>query len=184
MKKFLSKHKLLLGLLLLIAAISLNACKRDDDKVSIDAKILETLDGTKWKLEESGAIIYLKFKNSTTIPMEIWFSFIDESCFMYGNSTSDGNDVTIEILENTSNKLVIKTIDSPEDYSIATITKSGDQLNLKDEYYYNGALDETVVMQFTKTSINLDNLEICDLDFSKTNKMLKKIATEYLILTD
>lgn len=175
MRKSFPIKKLIKFLFLLTLTISLSSCSDDDDNNSNDNSFLETLDGSKWKLEDEGGTIYIKITNNEINPLEIWVSFIDAGCYIYGNGLSDDDDA-IEILENSATKLVIKTEDSSDEYDIITFTKNGDKLNMKIESYYNGALDDTEVIQFNKTTTNLDNLELCDFDFETSTTLLQKLT--------
>lgn len=175
MQKSFPIKKLIKFLFLLTLTISLNSCSDDDDdNNSNDNTFLETLDGSKWKLEDEGGTIYIKITNNEINPLEIWVSFLDAGCYINGNALSD-DDSSIEIIENSATKLVIKTEDSSDEYDLITFTKNGDKLSMKIETYYNGVLDDTEVIQFNKTTTNLDNLELCDFDFETSTRLHQKL---------
>lgn len=160
MGKFFLKHKLVLSLFILIATISLNGCSDDDDDKKIDETMLASLDKTKWVFDGIGfPAIYLRFNNTNTDYLELWSAFAEIECYMYGSSKDDN---TLTITENSKTKLVIKATESSQYYSIMIITYVGDKLNIKDEYFVNGVLDDSDNLVFNKTSENLDNLNICD----------------------
>ena len=161
MEKFFLKYKLLLSLFILIVTICLNGCNKDDDVKKIDETMLESLDKTKWVFDGIGfPAIYLRFNNTNTGYLELWSAFAEIECYLYGSSEDES---TLTITENSKDKLVIKATESSQYYSLMIITYVGEKLNIKDEYYVNGVLDDSDNLVFIKTSENLDNLNICDL---------------------
>jgi len=149
------KSRFLIALFLGTFLFSLNGCSSDDDSSSSD--FLSAHSGTKWKISESGTTIYLKVNNSESNPFQSWATF-DGSCYIFSESNEDGG---VEIIENSKNRLILKVSDTETDYDILTITVSGDILTIKDEYFENSVLEETTVIPLSKTSDNLDDLEIC-----------------------
>lgn len=154
-KTILLKSRFLIAVFLGTFLFSLNSCSSDDDSSSKD--FLSSHSGTKWKVSESGTTIYLQVNNSESNPFQSWATF-DGSCYFFSESNEDGQ---VEIIENSKNKLIVKVSDTESDYDILTITIIGDILTIKDEYYENGVLEDTTAIPLSKTSDNLDNLEIC-----------------------
>lgn len=147
--------------LLFVVLFSVSCSKDDKDKNKIDETMLESLDQTKWEFDGVGfPAIYLRFNDSNTVFLELWAAIAELECYIYGSSADDSS---LTIIENTKTKLVIKATESSEYYSLMIITYVGDKLNIKDEYYVNGVLDDTDNLVFKKTSANLNNLTICDL---------------------
>jgi len=158
MKTLFFKHRILSVLILLVLSISITGCS-DDETIK---SFLEKQADTDWKFNEplTGAILYVTINNNQVNPFEIWFSIIEEACFIH---ESIGDDGTVEILENSANELKIKVVDdgNPAEYSIITFTVNGDILTVVNEDYEDGVLEEEDLFIFQKTSDNLDDLNIC-----------------------
>ncbi|MFD1314008.1 hypothetical protein [Namhaeicola litoreus] len=173
MKRFILNQNFV-GILLLTAVVLCNtSCSKDDDNdKKIAESMLESLDKTKWVFDGIGfPAIYLKFNDTNTDFIELWAAIAEMECYIYGSSEDDN---TLQIIENSKTKLVIKATESSEYYSLMIITYVGDKLNIKDEYYVNGVLDDTDVLVFNKTSVNLDNLNLCDLGFEFKSPLVKQ----------
>lgn len=155
MKTTFLKHKILSIVVLLILSVSFHGCSDDNDEAM---SFLENHADTKWKFSELGGTLYVKINNSQTNPFEIWISFLESGCFIHESINDDG---TPEILENTKNKLVVKIVDNPQEYTIITFTVTGDTLTVLSEYFEDEVLDEEEIFILAKTSDNLDDLEIC-----------------------
>ena len=158
MKTLFFKHRILSVLILLVLSISITGCS-DDETIK---SFLEKQADTDWKFNEplTGAILYVTINNNQVNPFEIWFSIIEEACFIH---ESIGDDGTVEILENSANELKIKVVDdgNPAEYSIITFTVNGDILTVVNEDYEDGVLEDEDLFIFQKTSDNLDDLNIC-----------------------
>lgn len=161
-------------LVFLLLALTSVSCSDDDDDKKIDETLLETLDKTKWVFDGIGfPAIYLRFNDSNTNFLELWAAIAEDECYIYGNSSDDD---TLTIIENSKSKLVIKATESSDYYSIMTVTIINDKLNLKQDYYVEGSLDDTDVLVFNKTSTNLNDLDICDFGFKL--EILKKLEKQ------
>jgi hypothetical protein len=157
MKTLFLKHKIISFFLIISLAVSFNGCGSDSDE---RLTFLENHADSEWKFSDDniGVTLYVKINNSQTSPFEFWISILDELCYIHESIDDDGN---VEILENTENKLVVKIIDNPDEYSIITLTVSGTILTVMSENFEDGVLEDTDLFILSKTSDNLEDLEIC-----------------------
>jgi len=156
MKTLFLKHRILSFLILLVLAVSLNGCSNSDEITTF----LENQANTVWKFKDptTGETLYAKINNDQANPFEIWISLPEISCFIHDSIADDG---TIEILENTKNKLVIKIIESADTYSTITLTVINDILTAVSEDFEEGISVDKLIFILKKTLDNVDDLEIC-----------------------
>ena len=71
-----------------VLSISINGCS-DDETIQ---SFLEKQANTDWKFSEpnSGAILYVSINNNQANPFEIWFSILEEVCFIHESINDDG----------------------------------------------------------------------------------------------
>jgi hypothetical protein len=156
MKTLLLKHRILSLFVLFVLAISLYGCS-DDNGITT---FLESQANTTWKFTDTttGSILYAKINNDETNPFEFWLSIADVGCFIHDSVADDG---TVEILENTKNKLVIKVVESAQAYSTITLTVVGDILTaISEEFEDDISIDKNIFI-LNKTLDDLNGLEIC-----------------------
>ncbi len=142
---------------LIVLTFSLQSCSDDNEDL---ITFLEKYDNTAWKFTDvtTGGILYAKINNIQNNPFEIWLSLFRNSCFIYEGLADDG---TVEVLENLENKLEIKIIDNPQEYSIITLTIIGDTLTATNEDFEEGISVDKNTFILLRTSDDLDNLKIC-----------------------
>ena len=142
--------------LLAMLTFFMGSCSDDGDD---GTSFLEKHGGTTWKFSQDGGTIYAQINNSEANPFEIWASLF-EACYIYESIADAGN---TEVLENKENKVVIRIDEGATEYSLLTLTVSGDVLTIQSEYYEDGVLEEDDLFILQKTSDNVDDLELCDL---------------------
>lgn len=142
------------GLLMMLSSLFV-ACDDDGDDISFLEKHGESL----WKISESGGTIYAQINNSTTNPLELWASLF-ETCYIYESISGAGS---VEVLENTENKLVIRLDEGNSDYALLSLSVIGEVLTVKTEYYEDGSLEESDTIALMSTSDDVSELEICEL---------------------
>lgn len=156
MKKLTAMHKPLF-ILFLALSISLGSCSSDEDDPK-DQTFLEHNDGTKWEAMFEGLRVYVRINNSVTNPLETWLFNPIAECYEY----QDGSvNTSVEILENSENRLVVEFTDEPGEYAVLTVVSNNDMLNLKIENYEDDVLVETTNLSFEASNVNLSDLEIC-----------------------
>lgn len=143
--------------LLAMLTLSLASCSDDGDD---GASFLEKHGGTTWKFSVDGGTIYAQINSSESNPFELWVSLFD-TCYIYESISNTGN---IEVLENKENKVVIRIDEGPSEYSLLTLSVTGDALTIQSEYYEDGILEEDDFFILQKTSDNVDDLELCELN--------------------
>ncbi len=158
MKTLFLKHRILSILTLLVLTVSLSSCGNDDAIKSF----LQKQADTSWKFAEAttGQTLYARINNSEVNPLDVWFSVIEQACFLHQKLSDDG---TIEVLENSENELKLKVVDdgNPTEYGIFTLTVNGDILTVKSEFYEDDILQDQEVFILQKTSDDVDELDIC-----------------------
>lgn len=157
MKNLIFKNKLFVVIWLIVLSFSFQSCGDDSEDLKT---FLEKYGNTTWKFNEvtAGGILYAKINNIQSNPFEIWISLFDNSCFIY---ESLGDDGTVEVLENSENKLEIKIIDNAQEYSIITLTIVGDTLTASNEDFEDGVSVDKNTFILLRTSDDVDNLELC-----------------------
>lgn len=141
----------------LMLAFSLFSCSDDGDDAD---SFLEKNGGTVWKISQSGANIYAQINNSVSNPLELWVSFGEDLCYIY-ESIKDGG-VEVEILENTESTLKLRVDESSTEYTILTLTVTGNLLTVVSEYFEDGESVEKETIPLQKTDDDPDSLDICD----------------------
>lgn len=141
----------------IMLVFSLFSCSDDGDDADT---FLEKNGGTVWKISQSGANIFAQINNSASNPLELWVSFGEDVCYVYQSIQDEG--VEVEILENTESTLKLRVDESSTEYTILTLTISGNILTVKSEYYEDGELDDTELIPLQKTTEDPDDLEICE----------------------
>ena len=150
------KHYLLLFSILLSLIVSFNGCSDDDEPTS--QTFLEKYDGTKWiNMDEHTR--YIKFNNKTENLVEQWILFGD--CYYYN---SDYESENLNIIENSIDNLIVKYTDlNFQVTKIITFTIQKETLKIVLQEN-----DDKDIMYFDKTSVNVDDFEVCDPNFRKT----------------
>ena len=143
MKTKILKQKFLYFFILLSLTVSFNGCSDDDEPQTF----LEKYDGTKWTFNGEG--MYIRIIDNTNIILEEWY--LDGDCYEYDTF----NDGIIEIIENSTNKLVIQVTDDGEIETL-TFTIEGDVLTV-----VITDVDGFETVSLIKTSVNVDEFEIC-----------------------
>ena len=143
--------------LLLMMVFSLVSCSDDGDDDA--SNFLETNGGTVWSFVLGGEGIYAQINNNESNPFEIWATLGEGGCYIY-QSINDGG--SVEVLENTKDKLILRIDESEDEYLILTLTIKGDLLTAKFEYFEDGISDGEDVFPLTKTDDNPDDLPLCE----------------------
>lgn len=143
--------------LLAILTLFLSSCSDDGDD---GTSFLEKHGGTTWKFSVDEGTIYAQINSSESNPFEIWVSLF-EACYIYESISDTGN---IQVLENNENKVVIRIDEGPSEYSLLTLSVTGDALTIQSAYYEDGVLEEEDFFILQKTSDNVDDLELCELN--------------------
>ena len=150
--------------LILGACISFVCCDSDDeDEIPIVEKtFLENYDGTKWVTIDAndGYITYLRINNNLRVPFEVWGLEVDpqkagkgEFCYLHDDSFMDED---VEIIENSGNRFTI----GYEGMEFWAIEIRGEILKLGDRDVW----DDPNSIVFEKTTVNVDDFEICTED--------------------
>ena len=154
MKTTILKHKLLYIFILLSLAISFNGCSSDDDDITSQT-FLEKYDGTKWVYTDEFTI-YIRINNNTNKFIEQWFYVFEAECFYYDFDSVSEN---TEIIENLKDKIIFEYTDEGVTETV-TVTMQDETLKV---VIKEG--NEEEILYFDKTSVNVDDFEICpDLD--------------------
>ncbi len=142
------KHRFLYFFILLSLTVFYNSCSSDDDDDS-SLTFLEKYDGTKW-VNTDEFTIYIRLNNNTNKLVEQWVLFGE--CYFYNYDFESDN---LEIIENSDNSLIFKYTDEGETETV-TVTVQGEILKV---VIQEG--DEEEIIYFDKTSVNVDDFEIC-----------------------
>ena len=150
MKITIFKHKLFYFFIILGLIVSFNSCSDDDDDDF--QTFLERYDGTKW-VNTDELTFYIRLNDNTNKLIESWILFDD--CYFYDvDFESEG----VELVENSKDKLIIKFTDDG-DITTVTITMQGETLRA---VVKEG--NEEDIIYFDKSSVNVDDLEICPIE--------------------
>ena len=144
--------------LLFIPLLFFGCSDSNDDPSNIS--FLEKHEGTVWTSTEDGETLYIRFINNVLSPFEYWFEF--EDCYYYQLDTLD--ELTT-ITENSNDKLVFQYVEDDgglEYLDVITLSISGNTLEIFYQYYENGDLYESGTDYLSKSSIDVDNLVLCD----------------------
>ena len=146
--------------------ISYNSCvsdQKDKDLISVQT-FLERHDGTKWTVIEEEMRIYVRLNNDMDKALELWISELElaklityKECFYYNPEMLNAEEVAI--LENSESKLVFTYLGN----ETWTFSRDGERLKLEFETL-NNVRD---AVYFSKTTENVDELEICSEERSK-----------------
>ncbi len=148
MKTTIFKHKLLYFFIILGFAVIFNSCSDDDDDDF--QTFLEKYDGTKWVYTEDEFTFYVRLNDNPNKFIESWI-LIDDCYFYSVDFESEG----VELVENSKDKLIIKYTDEGEIITV-TLTPQGETIRV----VVKEGNDEDLYL-FVKTSVNVDDLEIC-----------------------
>ncbi|MEN8125772.1 MAG: hypothetical protein ABFR32_11655 [Bacteroidota bacterium] len=138
------KHKFLFLFIVLGLTLSFNACSSDDDEPQT---FLEKYDGTIWTF--SGEDIYIRIIDNESIILEEWY--LDNDCYEHDTLNYE----VLEIIENSTDKLIIKITDDGETETF-TFTIEGEVLTV-----VITEVDGFETVSLIKTSVNVDEFEIC-----------------------
>ncbi len=145
-------------LLLLVTSVLFFACSSDDDNDS-EMTFLEKYNNTVWVYTDSESTEYARIHNNLAAPVEVWESSGD--CYYY----DDNIFADFTILENSEKKFELRYIEIYEgvEYKeIITIRIANDTLLADVHYYEDGALLISENRTMSKTTVNVDNLPLCD----------------------
>jgi len=153
-------HILRIKTFALIALISFSFVACSDDDKDDEKSFLETHGGTVWKFgePEDGLSVYSKINSSITNPFEIWLYSVPGDCYRFESITDEGSP---EVTENRENKVEIRIGGDTGDYSVLTMTVSGDVLRVELDAYEDGELNDSEKFILQRTSDSTDDLEIC-----------------------
>lgn len=153
-----SKWAVLSLVALVTLSLSFVSCSSDDDDEA--SLFLENHGGTLWNFSEqiSGTSLYLRINSSESNPFEIWLKWPGSSC--YDHEGVDDSE-TPEVLENTKNTLKLRVDDSATEYTIVTLSVSGDFLTISYEYFEDGSMVEEESVILARSSDNVNDLQLC-----------------------
>jgi hypothetical protein len=146
--------------------ISFNSCVEDqkDKDLILAQTFLEKHKATKWTVIEEDMRIYVRLNNDKDKDLEIWMAELgfkelmaSKECFYYSQELLNTEDV--EVIENFGSKLAFTYLDNE------TYTFSIDEKRLKLEFETLDNLKQ--VVYFSKTTDNVDGLDICPEERSK-----------------
>ncbi|WKK66350.1 LamG domain-containing protein [Lutimonas zeaxanthinifaciens] len=182
MKKLLSYLRLLF---LIILSLSISGCGDDDgdviDPKPVDQTFLENYHGTVWKGEttidyaDKGKVYiqsYIRFRDSQTVPAELWDEDPDFDNTCYDSDRLDLKDLGDGgILENLNNKLKVFYTETSgigsegETLYSATITFTVQGDNLSVNFVWDDLSNDesgTENYYFKRSSVNPEVLPVCD----------------------
>lgn len=144
-------QKLFTFFILISLIVSFNSCKKDNE-TELTQTFLEKYNGTTWEDEN---IYYVKFYNNTTTPFVFWQLDTQSNCYSKSDFLANG---VVEIIENSSKILIVKiTENEPHSYTHnISFTVDGDNI-----IAYNDEYEIGDVINFNKSIMNVDNLEVC-----------------------
>lgn len=147
------KHLILFS----VAALSLTACRNDDDNSSTEPSIVGT-----WKLSKGN--VY-DGKTNKLIETDTY-----DECESKSNTTlsADGKSITQDYELDTNNQCVYETISGTYSYNAAT---------KKLVSTINGEKDESIVRNLTSTELELDNGERVDINGDGVSDVLTSVST-------
>ena len=163
------KHVFFALIMLLVLIVSFNGCSDDDDDTTVNSKtFIELYTGTTWALNVDGGVpdeaevpSYFRLISDNSKVLEGWYKISNEAdCYYYLEGINvDRGAMTLE--ENSENKLIIKIVytDETETY---TCTVQGDTFKIVMVYDEVGWPAETFTLYFDKTSVNVDELVLCE----------------------
>ena len=130
--------------------VSTNSCNSKEEE-ELPQTFLEMYDGTVWVSTPDEGVSYtcVKFHNNLSNFLDEWSFNSSSDCYYFSGISED----TFEIIENSSNSFVFKILGGESEYYTITLSIKDDILSV------NSGGD---LMDLKKTSINMDDLEICD----------------------
>jgi hypothetical protein len=149
-RKILSVNALLHTLLILFFATTLISCSNNDTDDSESNTLLESLNNTTWKFQESDG--FLRFMNNIDNPLEEWY-INGANCYEHSFRAVIDD---ISVLENTKDIFTLKAINRDNRTVVMSFSKSGESLRVDIDK------GELLTIFMSKTSENLDNLMICN----------------------
>ena len=141
--------------LLLMMVFSLISCSDDNDD---PLTFLETNGGTVWTIAQGGESIYAQINNSVSNPFEFWASIGEDGCYIHESINDDGS---VEVLENTENTFKVRVDENEDDYTILTLTITGNVLSVQFENFEDGQSDGKETLLLQETSDDPDDLVLC-----------------------
>lgn len=145
--------------LLLIPLLIFSCSDSDDDDNNVTTTFLKKYDNTVWESSEYDLTIFSRINNDLSSPFEMWI--LADDCFYYEKNILSG----YSIIENTENKFECKllVIEGDVEYiDLITIQVINENLIIEDKYYEGGVLMETIYLHFQKTTIDVDDLPLCE----------------------
>lgn len=144
------KQRFLYLFLLLGLAISFNSCDDDDDVNSF----LEMYANSTW--QDSEGELFLRIVNDPSILVESWEYY--EECYDYGHIGEEG---TVEIIENSENRLIAKVTYNEEGFEFSfTITLTANNNNLTIVFESDDIEDSETILLISSDA-DVDALEEC-----------------------
>ncbi len=128
--------------------IFLNSCNSEEDVEDIPHTFLEKYDGTKWVVNTKDFTMYLRLDNTKKF-VEQWVFYGE--CYAYKFESEN-----LEIVENSEYNLIIKYTDEEVTETYKISVQGGVLMVI---FQVNGEED---IMYFEKTTINVDDFEICN----------------------
>lgn len=144
--------------LLLLCLLNYN-CKNNNDNNPVDVSFLSSNESTVWANEFENAVIYYRFTNDVTQPVEYWVK--DKDCYRYSLNSLGKNDV---ITINSRDTLEVTRHDNAGDIDYVekiTLTGMGDYIEALFRYYENGKMYDHGNFRFLKTDLDVENLKLC-----------------------
>ncbi len=141
--------------LLLISSLFFANCSDGDSHQNF----LERYDNSVWEISLVDTIIYEKFHNNKSNPIEEWHKNSDLNCLYYFNFPRIGG----EVMEVSNNQLIIR-VSNPEDiddYRLIIFTENDSDINLKVEIFENGISKNIDNYILNRSSFKPQNLQIC-----------------------
>ena len=137
--------------LLLGLAVSFNSCDDDDDDVN---SFLEMYANSTW--QDSEGELFLRIVNNPAILVEGWEYY--EECYEYWTIGEDG---TLEILENSENKLIVEITYNEDGFEISftfTLTVNGNNLTI---VFESDDIEDSETILLISSDADVDDFEEC-----------------------
>lgn len=148
---------------IIVLSLFIFNCSKSDTNGS-NTTFLAKYEDTVWVYTDSGERDYLRVINSTNSPFEFWYEYGD--CYDYYLETLDDDYYSaITITKNSNDTLKVKFVENDGGYeyiNIATVTVSGNTMEIKYEYYEDGNLTDSYSEYYTKSSIDVDSFTTCN----------------------
>ncbi|WP_370476560.1 hypothetical protein [Tamlana flava] len=147
---------------LALSLLMFNCSKSDNNDDSI-ATFLEKYEGTVWVYSSFDEEFYLRVIDNVNSPFEFWEEYGD--CYEYYLGTMDDDYDSVTTTKNSSNTLELKFVEELEgvEYMVLfTLTVTGNSMEIKYALYEDGKLTDSYSEYLSKTSVNVDNLTLCD----------------------